>query len=141
MFTRFSSITPSRGAFDGTPRGWPKLDSDNAKRLQDRALPGSRSYSRNHRGCLEPEAAEGQAFQDAEEPQERRRQGVQTVGPLADHRQGLHRERGRDRFHRRTRRCSRPGHQDRSEWSHRRGAPETSPEADLRLEPAAHLFG
>ena len=132
-FTRFPSITPSPEASDGTLRGWPKLGSDNAKRLQDRVLPGSRSYSRNRQGCPVLEAAEEQASQDAEEPQERRQQDVQTVDPLADHRQELHRERGRDRFHRRTHRCSRPGHQDQSGWSHKRDAPETFPEADSLL--------
>ena len=79
------------------------------------------------------EAAEEQASQDAEEPQEQHQRGVQTVAPLADHRQELHRERGRDRFHRRTHRCSRPEHQDQSGWSHKRDAPETFPEADSLL--------
>jgi len=131
-FTRFPSITPSPEAFDGTLRGWPKLGSDSAMRLQGRALPGSRSCSRNRQGCLELEAAGERAFQDAEGPWGRQ-QDAQTVDPLADRRQERHRERGKDRFHRRTHRCSRPEHQDPSGWSHKRGAPETVPEASSLL--------
>ena len=132
MVTRFPSITPSPGASDGTLRGWPKLGSDSARRLRDRALPGSRSCSRNRQDCLELGAAGERAFQDAEGPWGRQ-QDVQTVDPLADRRQERHRERGKDRFHRRTRRYSRPEHQDQSGWSHKHGAPETVPEAGSPL--------
>ena len=131
-FTRFPSITPSPGASDGTLRGWPKLGSDSARHLQDRALPGSRSCSRNRRGCLELGAAGERAFQDAEGPWGRQ-QDVQTVDPLADRRQERHRGRGKGRFHRRTRRCNQPEHQDQSGWSHKRGAPETVPGAGSLL--------
>ena len=128
-FTRFPSITPLPGASDGTLQGWPKLGSDSAKHWQDHGRPRSRSYSRNRQGCLELEAAEEQAFQDAEEPQEQHQRGVQTVDPLADRRQELRREQGKDRFHRRIRKCNPPVRQDQSRLSRKHDALETFLEA------------
>ena len=132
-FIRFPSITPSPGVSDGTPQDWTELHSDNAKRLKDRDQPESQSCSRNPWDCLALEAEEEQASQDAEELPDAGTVDQRLDPVVQEHSQSPNQGSDKDRFHRRTRRCNRRVHQDRSGWSHKHDAHSTTPEEDSRI--------
>ena len=128
-FIGFMSIIPSPASFGGRFQDWLEQHSNSARRSRGHDRPGSQSYSRNQEGCLGT-AAEGEpAFPDAEGQRDADTVDRQPELEEPERSQSLHRGSDRDRFRRRIRRYSLPGHQDRSGWSHKHDAHSTTPAA------------